>query len=125
MLTLWRHEDAEACRFEGRDSARARRSHPRSWCLDPRRLLNVAAQGVGESHLPWGPALGLEEAWARNEDAGATGPRGRDVQAVQAVKELHPTRGLLGRRRRHRVDHDGGLLPLKFVDRADTDATWP
>ena len=41
---------------------------------------------------------------------------------MQVVKKFHPTRGILRRGSRQRVNNDRGLLPLKFIDRSNASA---
>ncbi|RMH36605.1 MAG: AraC family transcriptional regulator [Deltaproteobacteria bacterium] len=81
--------------------------------------LQVATKRVGELDLPRRSAFGLEQPGAGDQDACAPRPRRRDVESVEAKQELHAARGVVGRRRRHRVDHHGGLLPLELVHGAD------
>jgi hypothetical protein len=38
---------------------------------------------------------------------------------MEIIEELHPSRCVLRRRRRRRVDHDRGLTSLKLVNRPD------
>ena len=61
----------------------------------------------------------LRSARARHDHGNAPCARGRDVEAVARVEEVHATRRVLGRRGRHRVDADRRLLPLELVDGAD------
>ena len=58
---------------------------------------------------------------ARYEENGASGPRCRYVQAIEAVQELHATRCVLGTRRRHGIYDDGRFLALELVHRSDAD----
>ena len=82
------------------------------------RQLEEAAEGVGQAHLLRGAAVRGEESWVGDDRGHAAGARGGDVEAVQAVEELHPPRRFVGARGRHRVDHDRRLLSLELVDRA-------
>src|SRR5258708_29968461 len=47
------------------------------------------------------------------------GARGGHVQAVEAVKKLHASRGVFRGRGGKRVDNDGRFLALEFVDRSN------
>src|SRR5206468_12275856 len=85
----------------------------------PLRQLEVAAAGVRELHLPRGLTLGLEQAGASDDFAGAARARRGDVEAVEAVKELDAARGAGGGRRRPRIDPKPRLRPMKSVDGAD------
>src|SRR2546425_5593456 len=58
------------------------------------RQLEVAAAGVRELHLPRSLALGLEQPGASDDHAGAARARRGDVEAVEAVQELHAARGV-------------------------------
>src|SRR5579871_684682 len=78
----------------------------------------VTAEHVCKLHLAWRAALRREKRWAADDDTGAASAGSRDVKAVQVVEKLHAPGGIFGRRRGHRVDDDGCLLPLKLVHRA-------
>ena len=80
--------------------------------------LEEAAEGVGQAHLLRGAAVRREEGRAGDDRGHAAGARGGDVEAVQAVEELHSPRRFVGGRGGHRVDHDRRLLSLELVDRA-------
>src|SRR5207253_1025623 len=67
-------------------------------------------------------ALRLEETRRGDENAGGPRARGRDIQAVRAVEELHAPRRILGRGSGHGDDDDRRLLPLELVDRPDMEA---
>lgn len=81
------------------------------------REFDIAAERVCELHLARALALRLEESRASDENAGTPRARCRYVQAVEAVKKLHPSRGILRRRRCHRVDDHWRLLSLEPVYR--------
>ena len=85
-----------------------------SWC----RQLQEAAEGIGQAHLLRGSAIRREENRTGDDRGHAAGARGGDVEAVQAVEELHSPRRFFGGRGGHRVDHDRRLLSLELVDRA-------
>ncbi len=57
-----------------------------------------------------------------DDDRRALRARRGDVQPVQAVKKLHPPRRILRARRRHTIDDDRRVLPLKLVDGSDARA---
>lgn len=61
----------------------------------------------------------MKQSGARDNECDAAGARGSNVQSVEAVEKLHSSRRILWRRRRHRIDHHGRLLPLELVDGAD------
>ena len=68
--------------------------------------LEEAAEGIGQAHLLRGAAIRREESGVGDDRGHAAGAGGRDVEAVQAVEELHPPRRFVGGRGGHRVDHD-------------------
>ena len=86
--------------------------------FDLRAELAIPAKRVRQPHLLRRAALGLEQPRAADEDHRAPRPRRGDVQAIEAVEELHPARRVLRARRGHRVDDDRRLLPLELVDGA-------
>ena len=92
---------------------------------DPGGELEVATESVGELDLAGGAALGLEQARVGDQDAGAGGARGRDVEAVQAEQELHAVGDVFRRGRSHRVDHDRRFLALELVDGPDMHVSRP
>ena len=71
-----------------------------------------AAEGVGQADLLRGAAIRREQGRAGDDRGHAAGARGGDVEAVEAVEELHPPRRFIGGRGGHRVDHDRRLLSL-------------
>src|SRR5690606_41291177 len=109
----------------------ARRRGPPSAVLDtaqslqPNAYLEVTTEGVRQLDLSWRSALRCEQLGRCDEHANAFGSRRRDVQAIQAVQELHAARGIGVRGRRHRVDDDRRFLTLKLVDRADAGTREP
>ena len=90
---------------------------------EPLCHLQVPAEGIGKLNLPWRAALGLEQLRRTDQDRHALRPGRGDVEPVQAVEELHPTRriGMAGRGRG--VDRDGGFLSLELINSADA-GTW-
>ena len=79
----------------------------------------IAAERIGELHLPWCAALRFEDRRRGDQDAQALRARRRDVQPVERIQELHAARRIRVARRRQGIDDDRRLLPLKLVDRAD------
>src|SRR4030095_4281982 len=66
--------------------------------------LDIATPGIGKLHLPRRLACRLEQQGAADDDAGALRAGGCDVEAIEAVKELHTMRGVGGGRSSHGKD---------------------
>ena len=68
-------------------------------CLEPLSLprhLHEAGESVGEAHLAGRAAADADERGTRDDDGEALRPARGDVEAVEAVEELHAARGLVG-----------------------------
>jgi hypothetical protein len=65
---------------------------PEHGSFDLFRNLGIAAEGVGELHLARRPAFHLEYLRRADQDRYAVRARFRDIETVQAVKELDAAR---------------------------------
>jgi len=84
------------------------------------RGLNIPAEGIRQLNLPRRAALRFENLGRSREDRSAFGTRCRDIEPVEAVEDLHPTRRVRMARCRGRIDGEGCFLALELVRRADT-----
>lgn len=56
------------------------------------RHFEIAAEGIGQLHLPRGTALGFEELWRAHQERQAFGPGRGDIETVETVEEFHSPR---------------------------------
>jgi hypothetical protein len=64
----------------------------------------------------------LQRSAANRRGSIAFGTRGRNVQPIEAIEELHSARGIRVTRARRRIDRDRRLLSLELVHCADAGA---
>jgi len=77
----------------------------------------VATESIGHSHLLGCSTFRLEKLRRTNQDTHALRSRSRDIEPIQAVKEIHAPRRIRVRRGGHGINHDGGFLSLDILRR--------
>lgn len=82
--------------------------------------LHVSTQRISELHQARATTIGSQQLRTRQQDHHSLGSGRSNVQSVEAVEKLHSTRSILFGRCGQRVNDDRGLLPLEFVDCADS-----
>src|SRR5205823_5781941 len=78
--------------------------------------LHETAHHICKHHLARRPAFRRQQRGTTENNTSTPRPRSRHIEPIGIVEKLHSAWSIVSRRSRHRVDNNGRLLSLKFID---------